>query len=380
MMALTELPSRGASQSEASKDAWRRSNRNGDISSASIIRSPVRLFLQQPPDHEAFDRPTAVIRVVRHPGPLSHHPRGAVLTMGNFDGLHKGHALLIGQIRNLAETTGRPTAVLTFEPHPRSVFLPAGEPFRLTPFRVKERELAKHGVDLLFVQHFDLGFAAKSAEDFIGEIIVGAIGASHLVVGWDCTFGNRRRGDVDTLRQAGPRHGFGVTVVEPIRGADATIYSSTQIREFLKAGRPRVAAALLGRFWEIDGRVQTGDRRGRTIGFPTANLGLGDFLRPAFGVYAVRVSGDGPDDPLFGRTVDGVANLGLRPTVGGLEPRLEAHLFDTATDLYGRHLRVALVEFIRPEMKFAGLDALRSQIAKDAAQARAILAAEPVSA
>jgi riboflavin kinase / FMN adenylyltransferase len=350
------------------------------VAQRAIIRSPGRLFLRQSPDQEISPRRTAVIRVVRHPGPLSHHPRGAVLAIGNFDGLHRGHELLIGQVRDLAKMRRQPTAVLTFEPHPRSVFLPAGEPFRLTPFRVKERELAKHGVDLLFVQHFDLGFAAKSAEDFISEIIVDAIGASHVVVGWDCTFGNRRRGTADMLREAGARHGFGVTVIEPIRGADETIYSSTHIRELLKAGRPREAAALLGRFWEIDGRVQTGDRRGRTIGFPTANLGLGEFLRPAFGVYAVRVSGDGPDDPLAGAAVDGVANLGLRPTVGGLEPRLEAHLFDTDRDLYGRHLRVALVDFIRPEAKFAGLDALKAQIAKDAAQARRILAAEPRTA
>ena len=297
--------------------------------------------------------------------------------MGNFDGLHRGHALLIGRARDLARGEDRPSAVLTFEPHPRSVFFPATEPFRLTPFRVKERELARLGLDLLFVQHFDLAFAAKSAEDFIAEIILDAIGASHVVVGWDCTFGKSRRGTPDFLRTAGARQGFGVTVLEPIRGADATVYSSTHIRELLKAGKPREAAALLGRFWEIDGRVATGDRRGRTIGFPTANLGLGDYLRPAFGVYAVRVSGDGPDDPLAGRTVDGVANLGLRPTVGGAEPRLEAHLFDTDTDLYGRHLRVALVDFIRPEQKFAGLDALKAQIAADAARARDILAAIP---
>ena len=283
--------------------------------------------------------------------------------MGNFDGLHRGHAELIAQVRDQAREEGRPVAVLTFEPHPRSVFLPASDPFRLTPFRVKERELARLGVDLLFVQHFDLGFAAKSAEDFIAEVIVGAIGAGHVVVGWDCTFGNRRRGTPDLLRSEGVQHGFGVTVLEPIRGADATVYSATHIRELLKAGRAREAAALLGRFWEIDGRVATGDRRGRTIGFPTANLGLDDYLQPAFGVYAVRVCGDGIDDPLAGHTVDGVANLGLRPTVGGLVPRLEAHLFDTDVDLYGCHLRVALIDFIRPECKFAGLDALKAQIA-----------------
>jgi riboflavin kinase / FMN adenylyltransferase len=319
-----------------------------------------------------------VIRVIRHPGPGSNHARGSVLAIGNFDGLHRGHAALLGQVRDRAQTEGRPAAVLTFEPHPRSVFLPGTEPFRLTPFRVKERELARLGIDLLFVQHFDLHFSHKSAEDFIAEVIVGAIGAGHVVVGWDCTFGNRRRGTPDLLRAQGSQHGFDVSVLEPIRGDDATVYSSTHIRELLKAGKPCEAATLLGRFWEIDGRVAIGDRRGRTIGFPTANLGLDDYLHPAFGVYAVRVSGDGPDDPLDGHTVDGVANLGLRPTVGGLVPRLEAHLFDTDVDLYGRHLRVALVGFIRPERKFAGLDALKAQIAEDAAQARTILAAAPL--
>jgi riboflavin kinase/FMN adenylyltransferase len=297
--------------------------------------------------------------------------------MGNFDGLHRGHAVLIGQTCELAREAGHPTGVLTFEPHPRSVFFPETEPFRLTPFRVKERELARLGIDLLFVQHFDLAFSKKSAEEFIAEVIVGAIGASHVVVGWDCTFGNRRRGTPESLRAAGLQHGFGVTVLEPVRGEDTTVYSSTHIRQLLQTGKPREAAALLGRFWEIDGRVATGDRRGRTIGFPTANLGLDDYLHPAFGVYAVRVSGDGPDDPLAGHSLAGVANIGLRPTVGGLVPRLEAHLFDIDVDLYGRHLRVALVDFIRPEQKFAGLEELKAQIAADAARARTILAAIP---
>jgi riboflavin kinase / FMN adenylyltransferase len=320
------------------------------------------------------DSPLAVLRIIRHPGSGTSHPRGAVLAMGNFDGLHKGHAALIGEARNRARATGKPAAVLTFEPHPRSVFMPEGEPFRLTPFRVKEREIDRLGIELLFVQHFDLDFAKNSAESFVEEVMLGAVGLSHIVVGHDCTFGNRRRGTPDLLRAAGAEHGFGVTIVEPVCGPDAAVYSSTHIRELLKSGKPREAAAQLGRFWEIDGRVMVGDRRGRTIGFPTANLGLGEYLRPAFGVYAVRVMGDGPDDALAGRTVDGVANIGLRPTVGTPEPRLEAHLFDTDTDLYGRHLRVSLVEFIRPERKFAGLDALKAQIAEDAAKARKILA------
>jgi len=297
--------------------------------------------------------------------------------MGNFDGLHKGHATLIGRARDRARAAGVPAAVLTFEPHPRSVFMPGGEPFRLTPFRVKEREIARLGVDLLFVQHFDLEFAKKSAESFVEDVLVGAIGVTHIVVGHDCTFGNRRRGTPEMLRAAGAEHGFGLTVIEPICGADAAVYSSTHIRELLKSGKPHEAAAQLGRFWEIDGRVMVGDRRGRTIGFPTVNLGLGENLHPAFGVYAVRVSGDGPDDAFAGRAIDGVANIGLRPTVGSPEPRLEAHLFDVDADLYGRHLRVSLVEFIRPEKKFAGLDALKAQIAEDAQTSRAILAGVP---
>jgi riboflavin kinase/FMN adenylyltransferase len=316
------------------------------------------------------------LRIIRHPGSSAPHRRGAVLAMGNFDGLHKGHAALIGETRHLAEVRGLPTAVLTFEPHPRNVFAPGCEPFRLTPFRVKEREIAGLGVDFLFIQHFDAAFAKQSAEAFIDEVIVGAIGASQVVVGHDCTFGNRRRGTPAMLREHGAAAGFGVTVVEPVRGGGA-VYSSTHIRELLRAGKPREAADQLGRFWEIDGRVALGDQRGRTIGFPTANLGLGEYLRPALGVYAVRVSGDGPDDPLDGKTIDGVANLGLRPTVGGVVPRLEAHLFDISRDLYGRHLRVALVDFIRPERKFAGFEELKQQIAADAATAREMLAAEP---
>jgi len=316
------------------------------------------------------------LRIIRHPDSAAPYRRGAALAMGNFDGLHKGHQALIDHAGAVARDSGNPAAVLTFEPHPRNVFLPGSEPFRLTPFRVKEREIARLGVDFLFIQHFDAAFARQSAESFIDDVIVGAIGASHIVVGHDCTFGNKRRGTPDMLREYGAAKGFGVTVIEPVRGEGA-VYSSTHIRELLKAGKPREAAAQLGRFWEIDGRVALGDQRGRTIGFPTANLGLGEYLRPALGVYAVRVAGDGPDDPLDGKTIDGVANIGLRPTVGGLVPRLEAHLFDISRDLYGRHLRVALVDFIRPERKFASFMELKDQIAADAATARQILAAEP---
>jgi len=319
----------------------------------------------------------AALRIIRHPGSGAAHPRGAVLAMGNFDGLHKGHAALIGKARSLAAARGVPAAVLTFEPHPRNVFMPGTEPFRLTPFRVKQREIARLGVDFLFIQHFDREFAAKSAESFIDEVMIGAIGLTHIVVGHDCTFGNRRRGTPELLREVGAERGFGVSVIDPVRSGDVA-YSSTRIRELLQDGKPREAAAQLGRFWEIDGRVALGDQRGRTIGFPTANLGLSEYLRPCFGVYAVRATGDGPDDPLGGATIDGVANIGLRPTVSGtLTPRLETHLFDISLDLYGRHLRIALVDFIRPERKFASFDELKQQIARDADRAREILAATP---
>jgi riboflavin kinase/FMN adenylyltransferase len=202
-------------------------------------------------------------------------------------------------------------------------------------------------------------------------VLVAGLGISEAIVGYDFVFGHRRRGDAALLSRMGKALGFGVTVLEPVQH-DSEIYSSTRIRHLLVEGRPRDAAALLGRAWEIDGRVEQGDRRGRTIGFPTANIELADYLRPAGGVYAVRAAiGRGGD------WHDGVANLGMRPTFGGSDLRLEVHLFDFAGDLYGRHLRVALVDYIRPEQKFPGLEALKAQIAADAARARTILTEYP---
>jgi len=220
---------------------------------------------------------------------------------------------------------------------------------------------------------FDLDFAKVSADDFVQTLIVESLGARHAVVGYDFHFGHKRGGTPDVLRRLGERAGFGVTVVSPIEAEGGTVYSSTRIRELLAAGKARDAAILLGRSFEIEGRVEMGDQRGRTIGFPTANLRLGDYLRPAGGVYAIRVE---IEEETFRHWHDGVANLGTRPTVGGTDLRLEAHLFDFAGDLYGKHLRVALIEHLRPERKFSGLDELKAQIAADAAQARAILAAE----
>ncbi|HVA14947.1 MAG TPA: bifunctional riboflavin kinase/FAD synthetase [Stellaceae bacterium] len=310
------------------------------------------------------------MRIFRHISAIG-DARGAVVAAGNFDGVHLGHQAVLAETKALARAAAAPFAVLTFEPHPRAVFQPGAPPFRLTPFRPKALVLESLGVDLLFTLHFDRDFAQKSAEEFVAETLVAGLGAKTVVVGYDFVFGHKRRGTPELLKAEGAKHGFGVAVVAPVAAA-GVVYSSTQIREHLVAGRPREAAALLGRPWEIDGRVETGDKLGRTIGFPTANLDLADYLRPAAGVYAVRA---GVEDGAETRWFDGAANLGWRPTVGGKDLRLETHLFDFAGDLYGKHLRVALIERLRPEQRFDGLDALKAQIAADCAQARQILSA-----
>jgi riboflavin kinase/FMN adenylyltransferase len=312
------------------------------------------------------------MRILRHPAMLEPADRGSVVAIGNFDGVHKGHQIVIGRAAETARALGVPLSVLTFEPHPYHVFHPEAPPFRLTPFRAKAHHIEALGVDLLFVLPFDLEFSKVSAEDFVRTLIVESLAARHAVVGFDFHFGHQRGGTPDVLRTLGERLGFGVTVVAPLEAAGGTVYSSTRIRQDLAQGWVREAAAMLGRSFEIEGRVEMGDQRGRTIGFPTANLRLGDYLRPAGGVYAVRVE---VEEETPERRRDGVANLGTRPTVGGSDLRLEAHLFDFAGDLYGKHLRVALIEHLRPERTFSGLAELKAQIAADAAQARAILAA-----
>lgn len=312
------------------------------------------------------------MRIFRHTS-VTGEERGAVVAVGNFDGVHRGHQAVIAAAKKAGAESGTRLAVLTFEPHPRSVFQPGAPPFRLTPFRAKSRALEALGVDLLFTLHFDLDFAKKSAETFVEEVLVEGLGVKAVVVGYDFVFGNKRRGTPELLKAEGARHGFGVGLVEPVKAPGGVVYSSTQIREHLTGGRPREAAALLGRDWEIEGRVEMGDRLGRRIGFPTANIALADYLRPAAGVYAVRV---GIEEGSAARWFDGAANLGWRPTVGGKDLRLEAHLFDFDGDLYGKHLRVALIEHMRPEQRFDGLEALKAQIAADCLEARRLLAAK----
>jgi riboflavin kinase/FMN adenylyltransferase len=226
-------------------------------------------------------------------------------------------------------------------------------------------------VQAVLAQRFDAAFAALSADAFIDDVLLAGLGARHVVCGYDFTFGTRRSGNVEMLREQGHRKGFGVTVLDPVMH-EGEIYSSTRIRETLRHGWAREAGELLGHAWEIEGAVELGDQRGRTIGFPTANVALGEHLRPRFGVYAVRALVDGPNGSGWR---DAVANLGRRPTFGKLQENFEVHLFDFVGDLYGKILRVALVDFIRPEMKFSGLDQLKAQIAADGQAAKAILAA-----
>lgn len=311
------------------------------------------------------------MRLFRHISSVPDDARGAVVVIGNFDGLHRGHQVVIAAARAQADADGRALALLTFRPHPRRFFRPDEEPFRLTPFRAKVRAIEALGVDTLFVGRFDANMAAISADAFVETILHQGIGASHVVVGHDFAFGNKRAGTPELLRSKGSELGFGVTVVEPAKDASDEIYSSSVIRQYLRDGQPQRAADLLGRLWEIEGRVLRGDQRGRTIGFPTANIDPGEYLQPVHGVYAVRavIATDGNT-----QWYDGVANLGVRPTVDGSRLLLEAHMFDFAGDLYGKYLRVALIEFLRPERKFDSFEALKQQIIADSQQAREKLA------
>jgi riboflavin kinase / FMN adenylyltransferase len=312
------------------------------------------------------------MRVATRYSDLPAEARGAVVAIGNFDGVHPGHRAVLTRANETAEELGAPLGVVTFEPHPRRYFQPAIPPFRLTPPPAKRRLIAEAGAAHYYELSFDAAMAALTAEAFIERVLLEGLGARHIVVGAGFAFGKGRTGTVSVLEHvAGHKGGAGVTVVAPVSASDGALSSSTRVRECLQRGEPERAASLLGRNWAIEGEVLSGDKRGRLLGFPTANLDLDDYLRPAFGVYAVRAMPLGGD----GSRWSGVANLGIRPTIGGTKTQLEAHLFDFSGDLYGRKLVVELLSFIRPERKFENLDALKAQIAQDSARARGIIAA-----
>lgn len=292
--------------------------------------------------------------------------RGGTVALGNFDGVHRGHAAVLAAAHQARPDL--PLVALTFEPHPREHFRPDDPPFRLTLLPAKAAALAAMGAKAVVAVPFDGAFSGMSAEGFVEDVLHQGLGARHLACGGDFAFGHRRGGNIGVLQAAAEARGIGLSIVPHLADSEGPI-SSTRIRRQLQDGYPERAAGLLGRPWSIRGPVTHGDARGRTIGFPTANIPLGRHLEPARGVYAVRAT------LADGRVVPGVANLGRRPTLGG-DPvsRLEAHLFDFQGDLYGQEVEVALLAFLRDERKFASFQELTTQIAADAAAARALLA------
>ena len=299
-------------------------------------------------------------------GPVPEGLRGGVVALGNFDGFHKGHQAVVGRALAKARAEGRPALVATFDPHPARLFQPNAPPFALTTIPQRLDLFEAFGIDATVVLPFDRALAAETAQGFAANWLQDRIGAAAVVSGADFTFGAKRSGDVAMLAELGTSHGFTAEVVAPISDDDGTV-SSSRIRALLEAGDPRGAAALLTRPFAIEGIVEHGAKLGRQLGFPTANIDIGPYVRPAYGVYAVSVR------RAEGTVYKGVANLGLRPMIEPPRELLEAWLFDFDGDLYGEMLSVELVAFLRPELKLADLDALKSQVALDARDARAAL-------
>lgn len=310
--------------------------------------------------------PRGLMKIIKHWQGLDPKDRGASVAMGNFDGVHLGHRSVI----EVAAVQG-PLGVLTFEPHPREFFAPDAPPFRLMNAEARANRLAKLGVQSLFELPFGVEMASLSPDEFAQQVLAEGLGIAHVTVGSDFCFGKGRKGTIDDLQQLGTRYGFGVTIA-PLMRAGGKEISSTAIRNALSEGRPRDAATMLGHLHRIEGEVIHGEKRGRELGFPTANMSVAGLHLPRLGVYAVKVDVlTGPDTGSYG----GAASLGVRPMFGENTPNLETYLFDFKGDLYGQHLSVALVDYLRPELKFDGLPALIAQMDSDCSRARAVLAA-----
>jgi len=309
------------------------------------------------------------MRIIRNYQTMETEDRGATAAIGNFDGVHTGHRSVIEMARK-AEPDAM-LGVVTFEPHPREFFFPDAAPFRLMSRSARASRLEKLGVDRLYELRFDAELAALSPRAFAQEIIADGLGLRHVVVGADFCFGKGRAGTADDLAGFGAQMGFGVTIA-PLKEHGEHTVSSTAIRAELSAGRPRNAAAMLGHWHRIEGPVIGGEQRGRTLGYPTANMSIEGLHPPAFGVYAVLV--DVLDGPHIG-SYHGVASLGVRPMFGENRPNLETFIFDFSGDLYGAQLSVALIDHLRGEEKFDSLDALITQMDADSRRARTILAA-----
>ncbi len=307
------------------------------------------------------------MQIVRDWRDLPDALKGAAVAVGAFDGVHRGHQAVIAGARHAAERLGAPLGVVSFDPHPRRWFQKDAAPFRLMTAEQMAEALAPLGVDILYLLPFDAEMAGMTDAAFAERVLAEGLGIRHAAVGFDFTFGKGRSGSPEALRAYGERLGFTVSVAERLDDADGLKLSSSAVREALKAGDMARAAAILGRPFAIRGEVIHGDKRGRTIGVPTANVALGDYMRPAYGVYATRSRL--PD----GRAIDGVASLGVRPMYALETPLMEVWLFDFDGDLYGQTLDTELVAWLRGEETFDGLDALKTQIDADAAAARTVL-------
>lgn len=294
--------------------------------------------------------------------------RGSVVTIGNFDGVHLGHRAILSQLDGLARAAGLPAALIIFEPQPQEFFLGPGAPPRLTRLREKISLLGENGLQRLLVMRFDRALSAMTPDAFIRRVLVEGLGVRQVVVGDDFRFGHKGEGNAALLRDAGAAHGFEVWRQDTFE-VEGERVSSSRVRRLLGQGEFGAASALLGRRYRIGGRVAQGQRLGRTIGFPTANIELKRLGTPLSGVYAVTVHG------ISGDPLTGVANLGKRPTVDGTRRRLEVHVFDFDRDIYGQCLEVEFVSKLRDEQRFDSLDALKAQIGRDASQARALFEA-----
>lgn len=292
---------------------------------------------------------------------------GGIVALGNFDGFHLGHQAVAGRAIARARAEGRPALIATFDPHPVRYFTPDAAPFRLTTLDQREALFAAAGADAMVVFRFDAGLASLTAEQFVEERLLGCLRAAGVVTGEDFTFGRAKAGNAAVMAELGRRHGFSDDTVAPVM-LDGEPVSSSRVRTALRQGDPRAAARLLTRAFAIEGVVTHGDKRGREIGYPTANIEIGNYLRPAYGIYAVRGRlGDG-------RVLDGAANLGVRPTFDPPKELLEPYFFDFSGDLYGQRIAVELVGYLRPEAKYDTLDAMIAQMERDCARAREILA------
>ena len=305
------------------------------------------------------------MQIIRGLYNLKPHHQGCVATIGNFDGVHLGHQAVLGQLAERANELGLPLTVVTFEPQPQEYFCPDQSPPRLTRLREKVQALRRYAVDRLLVLRFDRAFSQQSPEAFIQNLLVNGLGVKYLVVGDDFRFGKDRAGDFAMLQAAGCEHGFEVVHMHTFV-LDGERVSSTRVRLALAAGDLNGAEKLLGRVYRMSGRVAHGDKKGRDIGFPTANIHLHRMATPLRGVFAVELYG------VSGEPLPGVANLGTRPTVDGLRTLLEVHLFDFEGDLYGAQVHVEFLHKLRDERRFASFDELKAQIALDAQEARAL--------